>query len=117
MSEQKTWQLGRFGTGVIAFTLWAATAALGLLEIWIVREMVLRVYARFFASEGTSASDYWGGVAVGNWLAFILAIVLIALVIGGGEYHYKHLGEPKSWKLFARTVAVQLSILVLALFI
>ena len=109
--------MGRTGSRVLAFVLWAATAALGLLEIHIVREMFFRVYARLFADEAAYGSDYWGGLAVGNCLVVILAIVWIAVVIGGGEYHFKHVGKPKSWKLFGRTIAVQLSILILALFI
>lgn len=117
MSEEKALQRGKVGTGILAFVLWIFTAALGLVEIWIVREMTLRVYARFFADETALGNVYRGSVALGNWLVFILAIVWIGLVIGGGEYHFKHVGKPKSWKLFARTIAVQLSILVLALFI
>jgi hypothetical protein len=117
MSEEKTRQMGKVGSGVLAFILWAATAALGLFEIWVVHEMVLRVFARFFANGSASEYDYWGGIALGNWVVFILAVVWIGLVIGGGEYHYKYVGQPKSWRLFARTIAVELSILVLALFI
>lgn len=117
MSEERTWQLGRIGSRLLAFVLWAATAALGIVEILVVRNMVLRVYARFWADDVPFGGDYWGSVALGNWLVFILAIVWIALVIGGGEYHFKYVGQQKSWKLFARTIAVQLSILVLALFI
>ena len=114
MSEGKTWKLG---TGLVALFLWAATAALGLLEIVVIREMALRVYARFGVDGAVSNSHYWGGVALGNWLLLVLAIVWIGVVIGGGEYHYKYLGQPKSWRLFARTFAAELSILVLALFI
>jgi hypothetical protein len=117
MSEEKALQLGKVGKGILAFALWIFTAALGLIEIWIVREMTLRVYARFFADEVAHADVYWGSVALGNCLVFILAIVWVALVIGGGEYHVKYVGKPKSWRLFARTIAVQFSILVLALFI
>ena len=117
MPEDKTLRLGKFGAGILAFVLWIVTGALGLVEIWIARQMTLRVYARFFAEEAALGDVYWGSIALGNGLVFILAIVWIALVIGGGEYHVKYVGKPKSWRLFARTIAVQLSILVLALFI
>ncbi len=46
-----------------------------------------------------------------------LVILAIAVLIGGAEYHYKHLGQPQSWKVFSWTLALELSILVLALFI
>jgi hypothetical protein len=117
MSEEETWQLGKVGVSVVAFVLWATTAVLGLVEIVVVREMVQRVFARFFADDLAFGGDYWGSVALGQFTVIFLAIVWLGLVVGGGEYHMKHLGKPKSWRLFARTVAVQLSILVLALFI
>lgn len=117
MSEEKTWQLGKVGTGIVAFVLWVATAVLGLVEIVVVREMVQRIFARFFADETAFGSDYWGSVALGQGTVLVLAIVWLGLVVVGGEYHMKHLGKHKSWRLFARTIAVELSILVLALFI
>jgi hypothetical protein len=47
----------------------------------------------------------------------ILAVAWIGVAIGGAEYHYKRVGQPSSWKLFSRTLAVEISILVLALFV
>ena len=117
MSEDRALPLGKFGTALVTFILWAFTAILGLFEIVIIRDMVLRVYARFFASGQAYGADYWGGVALGQVLVVILAIVWIGLVLGAAEYHYKHFGQPKSWRLFARVIAVQLAILVLAVFI
>jgi hypothetical protein len=117
MMDQVLRRLGKTGAGVLAALLWLATAALGLFEIWLVREMVLRVYARFESGGPAYGEAYWGGLAVGNWLVLVLGVVWIALVIGGGEYHAKHFGQRRSWRLFSRTLAVQLAILVLALFI
>ena len=117
MSEQNRWQLDKIGAGLAAFVLWAVTAVLGLWEIWVVREMLLRVYVRFWAGDTVTGNDYWLSVFLQNWLVLILGIVWIAVVIGGGEYHSKYVGQPKSWKLFARTIGVQLAILVLVLFI
>ena len=103
-------QLRRSPAGVLALILWVATAAVGLLEIVVVREMLFRIYARFWSS-------YWPSVALGNWAMLVLGIVWIAFVIGGGEYHYKRVGQRSSWKLFGWTIAVEVAILVLALFI
>jgi hypothetical protein len=79
-------RLERISVGVFAFFLWAATAALGLLEIFIVTEMMLRIYARF-------GDNYWVGVLLRDWAALILGIVWIGLAIRGGEYHYKRVGQ------------------------
>ncbi len=117
MNEGKGMRLGKVGTALVAFVLWAVTSIVGLFEIYLVHEMVLGVYGRFFADERAYGTDYWGGVALGNCLVVVLAIVWIGLAIGAGEYHYKHLGQPRSWRLFARVIAVEVSILVLRLFI
>ena len=107
---EDTRQPRRISAGVLALILWIATAAVGLVEIVVVREMLLRVYARFW-------SDYWSAVNVGNWSVVILAIVWLALVAGGGEYHRTRVGQRSSWRLFGLTIAVEVAILLLALFI
>jgi hypothetical protein len=97
--------------------LWLGTSVLALYEIWLIRVMVIRVYARFMDDGTPFGADYNTAVAMGNWLVLALGVVWIALVIGGGEYHAKHVGTSKSWRVFARTIAVELAILVLAWFI
>nr|HID13925.1 hypothetical protein [Anaerolineae bacterium] len=87
-----------------------ATAAVGLWEIVIVRGMLLRIYARFW-------SDYWSAVNVGNWAVFVLGAAWLALAVGGGEYHYKRVGQHGSWRLFGWTIAAEVAILILALFV
>ena len=103
-------QPNRVLSGALAFVLWAATAALGLFEIVVVREMLLRICACL-------GSDYLEALNLGNWAVFVLAILWLALVVGGAEYHYRRFGQRSSWKLFGWTIAVEVLILVLALFI
>ena len=104
-------------SGVIAFALWACTAVLGFVAIPTVLDMVLRVYAAFWGDYGFYGSDYRGALVLRNLLVFPLAFLWLAIAVGGGEYHYKHFGQPRSWRLFARTIAVEISIFALALFI
>jgi hypothetical protein len=108
--------LAKIGTPLAAFLLWLVTAVVGLIEIYIVREMLLRLAARIWGTQANRQA-YGIAVSIGNGATFILAVLWIAVVIGGGEYHVKHLGKRKSWRLFARTIAVELAILILALFI
>lgn len=102
---------------VLAFLLWIVTAAVGLWEIIIVRDMVLRVFARFWGNREHFGTDYWVAVQLGQWTVVLLALVWIVLVIGSGEYHYRRLGQRSSWRLFGWTIAGELAILVLAYFI
>ncbi len=115
--ESRIVPLRSVASGVLAFILWAGTAVLGLYEIILVREMLFRIRARFWSSSGGHGMDYWRAVALGNWAVLPLAIVWIALVIGGGEYHYKRAGQRSSWKLFGWTIAVEVLILVMALLV
>jgi hypothetical protein len=107
----------RVGLRVLAVVLWAVTSALGFLEILTVREIVLRIYAHFAATGGFYGRAYGGGVALGIGAAMAMAVVCIGIIIGGGEYHLKNFGQPKSWRLFGWTIAAELSVLVLALFV
>jgi hypothetical protein len=107
----------RIGLGVLAVALWVGTTVLSFLEIRTVREILLRVYAHFAATYGFYGRDYWGGQAVSIAALFAMAIVCIGVIIGCGEYHLKHFGDPKSWRLFGWTISAELSIFVLALFV
>jgi len=117
---QKSLQSNRMLSAVIAFVLWLASAAVGIWQIALIREMLFRLIARF---SSVSESEYEAfkqaqlASAVGTWLVVILTIVWIAVFIGSAEYHYRHVGEPRSWRLFAWIIGVQLSILLLAVFI
>jgi hypothetical protein len=104
-------------TKLLAIVLWAGTSALSFLEILTVREIVLRIYAHFAATGGFYGRDYWGGHALSVGTSIAMGIVCVGVIMAGGEYHYKHFGEPQSWRLFAWTIAAELSILILALFI
>ena len=102
------------------FALWLITAALGVWEIVVVREILFRLIARFTAVSGAGYEAFRqanAAGAAGILLVVVLTIIWIAAFIGGAEYHYRHVGQPGSWRLFARTLAVELSILLLALFI
>ena len=56
----------------------------------------------------TSTARFWGIL-----FTMFLAMVYIAVVIGGGEYHYRRIGQPSSWKVFSFTIVGQLFILIL----
>jgi len=117
MLEEEGLQLKTTLLGLFVFALWLGTAVVGLLEINTVLTIATRVYAQFWGDYGFYGSDYYAGVALRQFLVLPLAFLWIAAVIGCGEYHYRRFGQPRSWKLFSWVIAVELSILVLALFI
>ncbi|HOV48707.1 MAG TPA: zf-HC2 domain-containing protein [Anaerolineae bacterium] len=99
---------------VAAMALWLGTALLGLYEIALLRDVLLRAYLRF----GPPSSQLLAQAeALGSWGVFFMGGVWVALVIGGGEYHYHHVGQRASWRLFAWTVLAQLALLTLPLLV
>ena len=92
-----------------AVILWLITAALSILCLITVRAMTLRTLARF----GLETL-----LTIGNYAAvFPMIVFCIAVIIGGFEYHFRRAGQVESWQIFAKTLAVELGILFLALFI
>jgi hypothetical protein len=91
------WLLAR----VLALVLWAGTALVGLEAIVVVLDVLGSLFA------GTALP---GLVALA---VLPLGMAWIALAVGGGEYHFRHVGRRRSWRLFAWTVAVELMILAL----
>jgi hypothetical protein len=97
---------------VLAFILWLGTAILGIYEIYLIREMIFAIYARF-VEGATTRTDYWTALTLSNAALIPLSVGWIALVVGGGEYHFRRVGQRSSWKLFGWTIAIQLFILLL----
>lgn len=107
----------KISPSIVAFVLWLLTAVLAFWEIFIIREMALRLYVHFLPIDIDQRAASGGAGVLGAWIFLPLVILFIAIAIGGAEYHYKRVGQPRSWQLFGRTLAVELSILALALFI
>ena len=98
-------------TAGLAYGLWFVTAALGVLTYLAGREMIIRTYVRFFAFDP-------GNVSLVNLLvSWAMAILPIAIIIGGFEYQHRNMGKPQGWVMLARTLAFEIGILLLALYI
>lgn len=93
-------------TWMLVLILWLGSAFIGLLDLIVIRD--LAIYAVVSVDGGAAQA---GPIAI---LAVYLGTLLyIGVVIGGGEYHYRNLGQPGSWKLFSITLLGQLFILIL----
>jgi hypothetical protein len=95
---------------LLAIVLWLASLVLGLLDINYSRQIIEVIFARFWTNE------YWVAVFVENLVTVILALGLIVFLIVTSEYHQKHTGEPVSWKLFVKTLGVEILVPVIAFF-
>jgi hypothetical protein len=92
---------------ILSVILWIGTAIVGLQNILDIRKIFILSTARFGGGPALTES-------LSIFVVFISAMLWIVLVIGGGEYHYKRIGQRSSWKLFGWTIAGQLSILILS---
>jgi len=105
------------GLVALAVALWVFTSVLSFLEILTVRVIVLRIYGHFAITYGFYSRELGRAQALGMGALVVMGIVCIGVAIGCGEYHLKNFGQPQSWKLFGRTIAAEVAILVLALFV
>jgi hypothetical protein len=95
-------------TYIVTVLLWLGTALVGLYELFVMRELLYHVYVVLGGRDPGVAA------ALGVWGVLVLALVWIGAFIGGAEYHYQHVGERQSWRLFGWIIAIEVVILVLA---
>ena len=98
---------------VKTFGLWLITAILAFFEILAVRDIIFNLYARFMAASGAFVRyvNYFTATALGQASVYLMVLVAIVVVIGGFEYHRRHMGQPQSQKVLLWTLGIQLAIL------
>jgi hypothetical protein len=77
-------------------------------DTYFLRELFFAIYAR--VANDAAVALFWGNIIV-----MAAAVVAVGFIIGSGEYHRKHHGKPRSWRLFAWTFGIGLAIPALAL--
>ncbi|HEX6033406.1 MAG TPA: hypothetical protein VFY83_03185 [Anaerolineales bacterium] len=103
---------------VLAYSLWLVSAALGVLTFLAGREMIIRTYVRFFPWEVSQFQLGLGTLSLVNIIiSMTMAMLVIVIIIGGFEYQHRNMGQPQGWVMLERTLAVEIGILLLALYI
>jgi len=103
---------------VFSAVMWLLTSVLGGVVFFAGRRVILSTYSRFFPSYAqTTGPDAFSLMNI--LVSLPLAILVIGIIIGGFEFHLrpKTVGSKESYWLFARTLAVEVGFLLLALFI
>lgn len=104
----------RIGRVAPAAGLWLLTSALSFVLIPTVLDMSTRIYAAFWGDYGFYGRSYWSAVALRQFLTFPMTLFALMVIIGGAEYHSRNLGSPASWRMFGRTLALELALLAMA---
>ena len=97
----------------IAIALWIITSGVGFWLMPEILNLALRVYAAFWAEYGFYGRDYWGGVFIRQILLMPIGALYLITVVGCSEYYARNYGQPGSWKVFARVIAVEVTLIVL----
>jgi hypothetical protein len=101
---------------ILTGILWLVTVILGAVSFFAGRRMLMDTYNRFFPTVTKTTSQ--SGLSLINILvSFPLAMMVIAIIIGGFEYHFRKVGTEDSRWMFARTLAVEIGILLVASYI
>jgi hypothetical protein len=100
---------------ILTGILWLVTVILGVVSFFAGRRVLLDTYNRFFPAAPTTGQN--GFSLVNILVSFPLAMMVIAIIIGGFEFHFRKVGTEDSHWLFARTLAVEIGILLVASFI
>ena len=100
----------QWGTGLLAIVLWLVSFGLGLQAIYD----LMQILSLMSVALGGSLDDAQSSAPV---LIFFLALLLLIFIIWSTEYHLKRVGKPESWRLFGWTIAVEVSIILLNLFL
>jgi hypothetical protein len=93
-------------TWAATFLLWLGTALIGLLNLIVIRDLVIFAVLNLGGNHTSAAPIAIAAVMVG-------ALCYIGVVVGSGEYHYRNIGQPGSWKLFSIILLVQLFIFII----
>ena len=101
------------------YGLWLATAALAVYQIAFVRELAVSLYGWWLVitDQTTLIHASANASALGQGVTLIMAVVAIAIIIGGFEYQRTRVGEAKALKVLAWVLGIQISLLALGLFI
>lgn len=97
---------------ILVIFLWVLTSVLAGYEIFLSRRIVEVIYFLVLRSlsENINMTDRLSATGLGNIASLVMAILAIVIVVGGIDYHWTHAGEPRSYKLFAWTLAFQIGV-------
>ncbi len=113
MTENKpehgqTQQPAAWFMGILAFLAWLVTAVLGLVEIYLGRQTLVRFLSK-------TNADVYTLTTIGHATVFVLAVLWIFYVVFAGERGLRRVGKKGGWKIFAIAGIVEVIILILYL--
>ena len=95
--------------------LWGLTAFVAGYEVFLARYIVIQIYFLILAKIDAPINvlERLSATGVGNIASLGMAIVAIAIVVGGFDFHWRHAGETRSFKWLVATLLFQSIFIVL----
>jgi hypothetical protein len=106
VQDAPTAQQKSYLTILLTLLLWIGQSMIWLMNIYLLQELTVKVVYTF-------SSNFDTAMLTKIISLFLLSLVWLSLVVISGEYHFKRLGRPASWKSFGWTLI--LSGIILAL--
>lgn len=97
----------QIGITLLAILLWLISFILGLQSIYSLIQLYFLIKA--LLGGGEVQIDPPSTLVI----AFLLGLIFLVFIVASTEYHWKHLGVRRSWLLFAWSIAVEVSIIIL----
>ena len=103
------WMKSDIFLSLLTLFLWVLSAAFSFYVMVEFQQMILR---RYFASFPEARWDFQ---VLRQWTTIFLVAAWLGFVIITGEYHYQHVRQPVTWKVFKWSFLILLIVLAFAL--
>jgi hypothetical protein len=104
---------------VLTALLWLATAGLGMLAFVALQDLAILAGALVIAQSGDVGTVEARGwiTTVRNVTVMLSGLIWLAVVVGGMEYHFRRIGQRRSYQIFAWTLGIELALILAGVFL
>jgi hypothetical protein len=103
--------------GLLTAVLWLATAGVGFLAFIAFQDIATTAAA--FALTGSADL---GVVETRGWItttrnvsSIVGGLLWLSVVVGGMEYHFRHIGQRRSYRIFAWTLGIEAALIAISI--
>ena len=109
----------KIGLWLLTAVLWVATVGLGFLAFIAFQDIATTAVGYILAGDPeVDVVQARGWVTTTRNVSTMIAGVLwLIMVIGGMEYHFRHVGQRRSWRIFAWTLGIELLLIAISVLI
>lgn len=106
--------------GLLATVLWLATAGVGFLAFIAIQDIVTSAVALALVDQTAEIGvvETHGWITTARNVSTIFGGLLwLAVVVGGMEYHFRHYGQRRSYRVFAWTLGIEAVLIAISTFL